>query len=148
MGTPGMAKVADVAAAILQRQGAMSTWKLQKLVYYCQAWHLVWDEEPLFDEPIQAWANGPVVWSLYVQHRGKFSVAPAGPGGDHGLKQNEIDSIEAVLKVYGGMSGADISALTHREQPWLRAREGMADGERGNSVISHESMAEYYGGLL
>ena len=37
-----MASVYDVAAYILEKQGAMTTWKLQKLVYYSQAWSLVW----------------------------------------------------------------------------------------------------------
>jgi len=64
-----MASVHDVAAYILREQGAMSTWKLQKLVYYSLAWHLVWDDEPLFEEPIQAWANGPVVRALYPGFR-------------------------------------------------------------------------------
>jgi uncharacterized phage-associated protein len=143
-----MANVNDVAAAILERQGSMSTWKLQKLVYYCQAWHLVWDETPLFPDAIQAWSNGPVVRTLYEQHRGKFSVGAGSFGDPKKLAQSESETIDAVLKVYGGMSGADIAALTHREQPWLRAREGLADGERGNAAISHESMAEYYGGLI
>lgn len=143
-----MANVNDVAAAILAQQGSMSTWKLQKLVYYCQAWHLVWDDVPLFPDAIQAWSNGPVVRSLYDLHKGQFSVAPGSFGDPKNLKPNESETVTAVLKVYGGMSGADIAALTHREQPWLQAREGLADGERGNSEITLESMAEYYGGLI
>ncbi len=53
--------VESVAAYILSQHGKLSAMKLQKLVYYCQAWSLVWDEAPLFQEQIQAWANGPVV---------------------------------------------------------------------------------------
>ncbi len=60
-----MAQVADVAAYILEKCGPMTAMKLQKLVYYSQAWHLVWTEKPLFDNRIEAWANGPVVWELY-----------------------------------------------------------------------------------
>ena len=45
-----MASVSDVAAYILQQQGAMTTWKLQKLIYYSQAWSLVWDDDALFPE--------------------------------------------------------------------------------------------------
>jgi hypothetical protein len=47
----------DFAAYVLAEQGEMTTWKLQKLVYYSQAWHLVWDGEPLFTERIEAWAG-------------------------------------------------------------------------------------------
>ena len=53
-----MTTVHDAAAYILAEQDKMSTMKLQKLLYYCQAWHLVWEEEPLFDAEFQAWANG------------------------------------------------------------------------------------------
>ena len=143
-----MARVDDVATAILERQGTMSTWKLQKLVYYCQAWHLVWEEQPLFGDPIQAWANGPVVRSLYDQHRGQFTVNAWPSGNAANLSAGESSTVDAVLKTYGEMSGADLSALTHREPPWARARVGLSDGERGNSEISLEAMAEYYGGLL
>ncbi|HSX11345.1 MAG TPA: type II toxin-antitoxin system antitoxin SocA domain-containing protein, partial [Chlamydiales bacterium] len=63
--------VLDVAAYILEKQPKnepITAWKLQKLVYYCQAWSLVWDEKPLFKEKILAWANGPVVKELYLRH--------------------------------------------------------------------------------
>ncbi|MBC8146611.1 MAG: hypothetical protein H8E98_01335 [Bacteroidetes bacterium] len=36
--------VYDVADYILKQVGYITTMKLQKLVYYCQAWSLVWDE--------------------------------------------------------------------------------------------------------
>ena len=37
----------DVAEYILKKKGAITAMKLQKLVYYSQAWAVVWDEEPL-----------------------------------------------------------------------------------------------------
>ena len=66
--------VFDVAAYILNKLGTISTIKLQKLVYYCQAWSLVWDEAPLFNEKIEAWVNGPVVRELFAFHRGAFQI--------------------------------------------------------------------------
>ncbi len=56
-----MASAHDVGKYVLEKRGSMTTWKLQKLVYYSKAWHLVWEGEPLFPEHIEAWANGPVV---------------------------------------------------------------------------------------
>ncbi len=50
-----MATCFDVAKYILTKMGKLSTVKLQKLVYYAQAWSLVWDDEPLFNERIEAW---------------------------------------------------------------------------------------------
>jgi len=54
--------VHDVAAYILKKQGEMSAMKLQKLVYYSQAWSLVWDEKPLFRAQIEAWAIFHALW--------------------------------------------------------------------------------------
>ncbi len=142
-----MASVHDVAAYILQKQGPMSTWKLQKLVYYSQAWHLVWDDEELFAEPIKAWANGPVVPELYRTYRGKFKVAAPEKGDPTSLTQSEQDTIDSVLDFYGDKTGHWLSELTHQERPWQAAREGLSPGERGNNEITAESMAEYYSSL-
>lgn len=69
-----MANVFDVAKYILEKQGEMTAMKLQKLVYYSQAWHAVWEEKLLFKNQIEAWINGPVAPSLYELHRGSFLV--------------------------------------------------------------------------
>lgn len=67
-----MASVHDIAAYILDRCGSMSAMKLQKLVYYAQAWSLALYGRPIFDSPIQAWSNGPVNQELFDKHRGRF----------------------------------------------------------------------------
>ena len=120
--------------------------KLEKLVYYCQAWTLVWDEEPLFPEAIEAWANGPVVRELYEQHRGLFRVNAWG-GNPKALNRTQRETVDSVLKYYGKMPSQELSNLTHRERPWREAREGLSTGERGNRIISHASMHEYYSGI-
>ena len=48
-----MASVLCVANYILRKIGPTTTMKLQKLVYYCQAWSLAWDDKPLFDEDLK-----------------------------------------------------------------------------------------------
>ena len=73
--------VIDVASYILSRMkevykmNEVTTWKLQKLVYYCQVWHLIWHDRPLFDEDILAWINGPVCKELYEHHKGEFAIS-------------------------------------------------------------------------
>lgn len=144
-----MASVLDVAAYILKKRGSMSAMKLQKLVYYAQAWSLVWDEKRLFKAEIQAWANGPVVPMLYNQHRGMFKVSASGLGrGDPSkLNAEQRETIDAVLKFYGDKPAHALSKLTHREPPWMSARKGLKPGERGSNVITTASMAEYYDSL-
>lgn len=147
-----MARAIDVAAYILKRQGPTTTMKLQKLVYYCQAWHATWEDEPLFRAKIQAWANGPVCPDLYRRHRGMFRVSAkdaAAWGADctH-LKEHERESVEVVLGAYGDKSAQFLSDLTHRERPWRDARKGFAPHERGSEEITLERMVEYYSSLI
>jgi uncharacterized phage-associated protein len=144
-----MATVFDVAAYILKKLKSITAMKLQKLVYYSQAWSLVWDEKPLFREPIEAWANGPVVRSLYNAHKGRFLVTRTSLGNRdaNALTPEQQETVEAVLKFYGGETSQWLSDLSHRERPWREARAGLKPGERGNHKITHASMAEYYGSL-
>ena len=136
----------DVAAYILQRLGPMTTMKLQKLLYYCQAWSLVWDEEPLFFEAIEAWANGPVVRELFEEHRNMFNIDRAS-GDPSKLSAKQIETIDGVLSFYGEKNSQWLSDLTHMEDPWRNARVGLAPGERSNKIISHAAMMEYYSSL-
>jgi uncharacterized phage-associated protein len=142
-----MRSVLDVAAYILAKHGPMTAMKLQKLVYYAQAWSLVWDEKPIFYEKVEAWANGPVVRRLFDLHKGKFKVSTV-PGGnrDH-LTKTERETVDAVLTFYGPKSSQWLSDLTHLEVPWREARAGLPDGTRGTTEITHAAMAEYYGSL-
>lgn len=142
-----MANVLDVASYILEQQGSMTAMKLQKLVYYCQAWSLVWDEVPLFDSKIEAWANGPVMPELYNVHRGQFQVTTLNLGSSDRLTSVEKETIDGVLGYYGDRSGQWLSDLTHLEDPWKNAREGISVGQRSTREITLAAMAEYYGSL-
>lgn len=143
-----MARVQDVAAYILQKQGPMSAMKLQKLAYYAQAWSLVWDERPLFKSDIQAWANGPVCPELFQLHRGRYQVGQRDiPGDTNQLEKDERETIDAILQTYGNKEPQWLSDLTHGEAPWREARYGVADGAFCDRVISLGSMYEYYASL-
>ncbi len=142
-----MPRVYDIAKHILENFGPMTAMKLQKLVYYSQAWSLVWDEAPLFDEQIQAWANGPVSPDLYKAHRGEFMMTKADWGYSEDLTYTQRETIQNVIKFYGPLSSQQLSDLTHSEKPWCEARKGLTDGERGDREITHASMHEFYSSL-
>ncbi len=140
--------VFDVAKYILQQLGEISAMKLEKLVYYCQAWSLIWDERPMFLERIEAWASGPVAPDLYVFHRGKFLVNEHHfPGDPEKLDKDAMDTIDAVLKFYGQKTAQWLSDLTHREDPWVNARGGLPDGAVCQNEITLAAMDEYYSSL-
>ncbi|MBU43277.1 MAG: hypothetical protein CMN76_08670 [Spirochaetaceae bacterium] len=134
---------------------AVSTMKLQKLLYYAQAWSLVWDSTELFEEDFQAWANGPVLPELYQMHRGRYKVddqwaaahreASGFPPFIPSTEQGE--TLDSVIEFYGPRSAQWLSDLTHKEQPWIEARRDCGPLERSNEVITKDSMYEYYDSL-
>lgn len=143
-----MASVFDVAKYVLHKKGSMTTAKLQKLVYYCQAWSLVWDEKPIFTDRIEAWANGPVVPALFGAHRGMLYISADQMQGDiSNLSSDETGTVDAVLNHYGDRTAQWLIDLTHLEEPWKNARVGCAAGERCNREILLSDMMEYYSGL-
>ena len=144
-----MVSVFDVAKYILEKQGRMSTWKLQKLCYYSLAWHFTWTEHRLFTEDFQAWRNGPVCPELFAVHKGLFMIdASELPfGNSDKLDTDERESVDVVLKDYGDWSPYELRALTHHEFPWLNARGNLPDDANSEEIISLESMGNYYGSL-
>lgn len=144
-----MLNVKNVAHYILTQVGTITTVKLQKLVYYSQAWSLAWDGVPLFNEEFQAWANGPVCFELFDAHRGQFLISSEDLAayGDYKLSDCEKETIDIVIETYNKYSSQQLSDMTHQERPWKEAREGFAPGERCHNIISKETMQDYYGGL-
>ncbi len=142
-------KARDVAAYILQKLGPMPAMKLQKLVYYAQAWHLVWTGRSLFPDRIEAWANGPVTPDVWDANKYQFTVDSVAGGSPSVVSGTSRSAVDSVLKFYGSKTAGYLSALTHGEQPWLEARKraGVLDGERANEEITKESMRNYYSRL-
>jgi uncharacterized phage-associated protein len=123
--------------------------KLQKLLYYAQAWYLAFYGEPLFDEPIEAWVHGPAqprVYRRFKQYEwhpiAQEVCCPTFPG----RKAQSV--IGEVLQVYGDKTALQLEVLTHSEAPWRHARGGIPDHQSSRAVISHESMMDFYRSLL
>ena len=139
--------------------------KLQKLLYYIQAWHLVFFEGPLFDEEPQAWRHGPVYPTVYRYFKG-FGYEPISLKNVYqeeqidceGLKskiaiENNISEeqqglIQEVLLKYGRMSAFMLEVLSHEETPWIAQREGLSEFDRGDRSIPFTTMKAYYSSKL
>ena len=140
-------KLFSAVIYILEQVKEISTLQIQKLVYYIQAWSLVFLSRPLFDENFQAWANGPVVPELYDFHAQRFliSIEDMIDIQPPKLADEEKKIINAVLKRYGNMTGQELSDLTHKERPWIEARGNTPIGDKSKAIISKDIMQDYYG---
>jgi len=114
--------------------------KLQKLVYYAQAWHLALRGEKLFEERIEAWVHGPVCPDLYQEYR-EFGYQEIPIVDIVKINDESIEELlEAVWVAYGKFDGKFLEELTHQETPWLQARSNLSDQSYSNNVITSKSM--------
>ena len=143
-----MTSIINVAKYILNECGEMTTMKLQKLCYYVQAWYLAWEEEPLFEDNFEAWANGPVNPSLYSIHKGKFHINKNDLKiDDYNFSELQLENMNRVIEYYCDFTPQELSNLTHTEEPWKNARRGVAPGMPSSNIIDKESMLQFYSGL-
>ncbi|MDZ4685720.1 MAG: DUF4065 domain-containing protein [Planctomycetaceae bacterium] len=118
--------------------------KLQKLLYYMQAWHLALHSQPLFAEDFQAGDSGPVepgVFSEYKEFAGR-AIAPTGAAmtSPRWLEKH----IEEVMEVYGRFSAFDLERMTKDEDPWKVAKHSGQQGEDACPAITKDVMRKYY----
>lgn len=144
-----MSTIFDVAKYILEQKGSMLILKLQKLCYYAQAWSLVWDEQPLFEEDFEAWECGPICPELYDPYKDVYvnSADDMKQGDSSVFNATQKETLDAVLEFYGDREPYWLRELTHLEDPWKKARGDCRMGEKCNTIITKQSMREYYAGL-
>jgi uncharacterized phage-associated protein len=124
--------------------------KLQKLLYYAQAWSLVLNKKKLFNENIEAWIHGPVVPEIYKKYK-KYGASDISGGCESVAVLEKIredhETYEVLMEVwnlYGKFDGDYLEVLTHSEDPWLKTREGLDKSESSNLVISEQIIKDYY----
>lgn len=118
--------------------------RLQKLLYYAQAWHLALYNEPLFEDPIEAWVYGPVVPRVYRQFK-RFRNQPIIYEGEKPIISAKVnDFLQELLDVFGGYSSYQLERMTHNEMPWQKARDDLPIDAQSRAVISHEDMKSFY----
>lgn len=132
--------------------------KLQRLLYYCQAWHLAIEHHPLFPGKFEAWVFGPVNrevadWFAAANRGTMYSpldnvvldvVKRNGPLDVDSLAASERAIIDETLDVYAGYSMTQLSDLSRREDPWIDARGNTPPSERSGNVICEIEMGAYY----
>ena len=148
-----MTSSVDLSEFILQQKSPISSMKLQKLVYYSQAWSLALNGKHIFDEPIEAWKNGPVVRNLLEKTRNDYNVSSVPSGNPTLIDEDFRDTVTAVLIYYGQKSGNWLQDLVHSEEPWIEARrnatkhKSLYSDVSYNVIISRRKMKDYYSRL-
>lgn len=120
--------------------------RLQKLMYYAQAWSLAMRRRPLFDGRIEAWAHGPVVRDLYscLAKYGRQPIPPDALSESNDLTEEQRRFVASVWEAYKGFTAFSLRSMTHNEAPWINARGGASPTESCDSEITHEAMLAFF----
>lgn len=127
--------------------------KLQKLLYYAQAWHLAYFEVRLVEGDFEAWVHGPVLPPAYQMFK-RFAWKPIEVDEldktfidefcSNTVTPKQCEILDDVINEYFGLTAYELEKLTHLEKPWQLARTGLTSDEPSNNIISDQSMIDYY----
>jgi uncharacterized phage-associated protein len=141
-----------------QKGDTISHKKLQKLLYYVEAWHLVNFDNPILNEDFQAWVHGPVVPELYHKLK-EFGFNDLKVVNDefetvdeeinsiiakNKISDETIEFVYSVLDRYGSLTSFELELLSHSEAPWLEARQDYPPHEPCTNIISKDTMKAFY----
>lgn len=147
-------KLSDFVISYFDEMGGFITpMKLQKLLYYIQAWHLANFNHSLFVDEPEAWVNGPVYKHVYDKYkhitRHDYIFTKDRPSMSEALTKLDLSEkqqslVFEVLQVYGKYDEFKLVNKTHSEDPWIEARKGLKPFESSRNDISHFSIKKYY----
>lgn len=118
--------------------------KLQKLVYYAQAWSLANFNKALFPEELEAWTHGPVAPSVWHRHKDSSWTSLAAPKMPPKLDREQDAILPLVIKSYGKYEAKFLEKLTHAELPWKKTRGKLPLYVKCSDSISKTLMRDYY----
>ena len=132
----------------------ISNLKLQKMVFYCQAYHIAKYREQLIDNKFEAWKHGAVLPALYNDY------SYLGYNNKQKYEKKEYDNIRSdlgeyltgfldkIINEFSDMTASEIRELNHSEEPWKEARRGYEPDDSCNEIIKEDTIYKYYSQLL
>jgi uncharacterized phage-associated protein len=119
--------------------------KLQKLIYYSQGLHLAKTGEPLFNDDIKAWDDGPVVqeiyWNVKDIYEPKVPVEKMLCHYDNDkFDEDEYNSLLDTILNFGKYGAWDLANMSHESGgPW-----DIAHKQGRNTIIEKTRIKEYF----
>ena len=148
MSTYQVNQIADWFLASIDREAGdtISHLKLQKLMYYAQAWSLALNDSSLFDEYFEAWTHGPVLPSLWQRFKefDQDSIPLKAIISTTEFSTEDEKLLSDILNSYGDLSAKHLEELTHSETPWREARGNLPIEMASHNIISQKMMQAYY----
>lgn len=141
---PGVCRSIDAAAFLATAVRPVSWLKLQDLLYFAQAWHLVWDNELLFTEPLLATEEGVQIEVIEALLNNQFDVTSRHlrAGVPDNLTESQKRTLLGVARHYADRSHYRLSEQIRAERPWQAARAAAEAGQ--SNTIDPRALYSYY----
>lgn len=143
-------KMLSVISYIFEKANEVTPLALQKLLYFIQGFYMVICQKPMYEEDCLAWMHGPVYENVYSVFK-TFRYDPIDDNRFVMLKnrfqelsEEEKSLIDLVVDTFGMYSGKALEKITHKEEPWVTAREGYSPLERSHVIIEKADIKQYF----
>lgn len=120
--------------------------KVQKLLYYSEAWVQAILNKELFQESIQAWSHGPVVPEVFHAFKSNQWNSLPVPSQDSIITIDEDyeDVLNQVFDTYADIPAKTLELMTHNDAPWIKARGSLDPEQRCEVVMQKNDIKDYF----
>lgn len=120
--------------------------KVQKLLYYSEAWTQVLADKELFEEQMQAWAHGPVVPEVFQEFK-QYGWNPLPVPDEQKIPKISDEASEVLIQVfetYGNLPARTLEEMSHLDAPWINARGTLSPEERCETVMPKFEIRNFF----
>lgn len=141
----GECKAKDIARYVIfychEHKYPISNLKLQKILYFIQAYFLVDANKSCFSDVIEAWDYCPIVPSVYEEYRifGSLNIPCTDNGSEFRyIKSDDYDSLNRILAEVSKNTEFQLTYITRNQSPWLDARKSVT------KRITNKAIKDYF----
>lgn len=101
----------------------------------------------IFPDQFEAWVHGPANAKVYHAFKGldfESTHTECDSMKFEAFSVEEKEILDMVWNSYGKYDGKFLEQLTHEEEPWLKARQGLNPETASQSIITEDSMKTFY----
>lgn len=120
----------------------VSNLRLQKFLYFVQAYCIATNGIPLFDDKMYGWDFGPVIPEVYEKYRkyGSMIIQDVKDCSDAPIFDIEKERIDLMLEACSDKSNTELLEITQNQTPWKMAYKGFTKDRE----ITIGSMRRYF----
>ena len=118
----------------------MSHLKLQKLLFYCDAYYLAYFDKELIEDSFEAWVHGPISRKVYGSLKDKYMLYEELTYSNETQKdvdkefekltQDQQDFVISILEELYTWTMFELEASICNEKPWKEARIGYGEADK------------------